>query len=299
MAQLDSNLLKTGTVFPEYPGIKDTDDRHVVKCNQDDMYALELEDITAPITRAREYRINMNPFGQRTVVKQEFLYDTEKCEAVGEKYRFVPNGNAREIDIDKLSGFKWEPLAKGNYGKSQLFKFAVRIAAVVLFLFLVSTAFNWFIQGAWGAKFLYNQTLKSYQGMEYQEIQSTTNMAEQLATEIMEREHFVLYDYANNVTVQKRGDILLFDMGEQGRFTYYLCSEEGQADVPSKVLEYMPEQYFVQDTYLRQRVIHQDSGEVYILQGAGELLYYQEGAFISKGDSIVKILFQEIDPIFE
>lgn len=298
MAQLDSNLLKTGTVFPEYPGIKDTDERHVVKCNQDNMYGLELEDVTVPITRAREYRINMNPFGQRTVVKQEFLYDTEKCEAVGEKYRFVPNGNAREIDVDKLAGFKWEPLAKGNYGKSQLFKFAVRIAAVVLFLFLVSTAFNWFIQGAWGAKFLYNQTMKSYQGMEYQEIQPTTNMAEQLVSKMMQQEYFVLYDYANDVTVQKRGDMLLFDMGEHGRFTYHLSSD-GEADVPDKVLEHMPEQYFVQDTYFKQRVIHQDSGEVYILQGEAVLLYYPDGAFISKGDSIVKVLFQEMEPIFQ
>ncbi len=293
MPQLDSNLLKTGTVFPDYPSIKDVDDRHVLERNQDNTYGLELEDVTAAITRAREYRINMNPFGQRTVVKQEFLYDNEKREAVGEKYRFVPNGYAREIDADKLAAFKWEPLTKGNYGKAQLIRFTVRIGAAVLFLFLISVVFNWFIQGPWGARFLYNQTLKSYQALEYQEIEPSVNMAEQLSSQLMEQEHFVLYDYTDEVTVQKRGDMLLFDMGEQGRLTYDLSSE-GETDAPIEFLK----QYFVRDNYSKQRVIHQYSGDAYILEGESVLLYYPEGAFISGEDRIVKILFREMKPIF-
>ncbi len=298
MLQIDSKLKKTGTVFPAYPGIQERCDKHQVRCNQDNMYAIELEDVTAPVTRAREYRVHVNPFGQRALVKREFLYDTEKGEPVGEKYSFAPVVACREINVDTLGSIRWEPVSNGIYGRSQLFKFALRIAAVVLFLFLVSAVFNWFVQGEAGARFLYNQTIKSYRGMEYQEIPVTTNMAGQLTTDMMEREHFVIYDYANGVTVQKRGDILLFDMGEQGRFTYELASDEA-TNVPNKVLEYMPEQYFIQDTYLVQRVIHQESGDTYILEGEGVLLYYPKGAFVTMGDTIVKILFQEIAPIFE
>lgn len=291
MNQVDKSVIKTGTVFPEYPKAQGALPPHVINVKQDKLYALELEDETATETRAKEYRISMNPFGQRTLVKQEFLYNTKTKEAVGEKYRFVPTKSVREIDVKTLDSIRWEHVSKGNYGAGQLLRFSLRIAIVVGFLWLCLVGFNWFIQGERGAKFLYNQMMDRYLSMEYEE----TTVSNELATQMMDMEYFIIYDYVNDVVVQKYGEVMLFDMGEQGRYTYYLFQNE---ELPENFKKYMPDMYFNQGTFDKQRVIQLDQGNAYVLEGDISILYYPEGAFVSSDEGLVKILFKQMDPIF-
>ena len=296
MNQVDINLIKTGTVFPNFPKVMDVQSPHVINVKQDKLYALELEDETAVETRAREYRVTMNPFGQRAMIKQEFLYNTETKCAVGERYRFAPTKAVREIEVDKLDDIKWELVKKGGYGKSQLLRFTLRIGLVLAFLWLCLMGFNWFTQGEAGAKFLYKQMMDSYLSMEHEEISFDQDVDTILTEQTMDKEYFIIYDYVNDVVVQKYGEVMLFDMGEQGRYTLYLAY--GLDDVPAYVKEYLPEQYFNGYTYEKQVVVHETQGDVYILEGDTTILYYPEGAYISSDKGIVKILFQEKDPIF-